>query len=117
MTHQVQKHRGVAGLAGSDEHDHRAAGLVPVTDLDDSPLSVEEIAYGQASKASATIEAPHRLAGVLRLVHQRAPRPVNGPTGRGERLPDNTRPGRGESLLDELAHGRDPVLPRPAEPA
>ena len=57
MTHQVQKHRGVAGLAGSDEHDHRAAGLVPVTDLDDSPLSAEEIAYGQASKASATIEA------------------------------------------------------------
>ena len=33
------------------------AGLLPVTDLDDSPLLAEEIAYGQASKASATIEA------------------------------------------------------------
>jgi hypothetical protein len=34
-----------------------AAGLVPVTDLDGGPLSVEEAAYGQASKAAATIEA------------------------------------------------------------
>lgn len=34
-------------------------GWVPVTDLDDSPLSAEEIAYGQASRASPTIEV-HR---------------------------------------------------------
>ncbi|ALL79504.1 hypothetical protein AD006_30170 (plasmid) [Pseudonocardia sp. EC080610-09] len=34
-----------------------AAGLVPVTDLDGGPLSAEEAAYGQASKAATTIEA------------------------------------------------------------
>ncbi|ANY10745.1 MULTISPECIES: hypothetical protein [unclassified Pseudonocardia] len=35
-----------------------AGGLVPVTDLDGGPLSAEETAYGQASKAPATTGWP-----------------------------------------------------------
>ncbi|NYG05373.1 hypothetical protein HDA37_005727 [Pseudonocardia antarctica] len=59
---------------------------------------------------------PRRLGRVLRLVRRRTPCACTRPTGRGQRVPDRPGSSRSEGLHHEPAHGRGPVLPRPAGP-